>query len=78
METREAFLNLTKKLLQHKYRYYILCRPTITDYEYDMLESKWVMDGISLGENMENYKNWVEFDEQHPLAKDAVLELESL
>lgn len=29
-------------LLEHRYRYYILCMPIISDYEYDMLEREYL------------------------------------
>lgn len=29
-------------LLEHRYRYYVLCIPIISDYEYDMMEKEYL------------------------------------
>ena len=33
---KERIEQLVKELNQHNYDYYIACRPTISDYEFDM------------------------------------------
>jgi len=35
------FIKLGWELLEHKCRYYVLSRPTIQDYDYDMLEKEY-------------------------------------
>jgi NAD-dependent DNA ligase len=67
----ENFEKLTIELLKHKYAYYILCSPIISDYEFDMLERDWMNLGRKLGVDMDNYPHWVDFDEEHPLAGKA-------
>lgn len=32
--------DLELEVLEHRYRYYVLNEPSITDYEYDLLERK--------------------------------------
>lgn len=32
--------DLRLAVLRHRYRYYVLCDPTISDYEYDVLETR--------------------------------------
>lgn len=47
--------NLPKEIviecLKHRYRYYVLNKPIITDYEYDLLEKKAIL------EDDQNYLN---------------------
>lgn len=66
--TKQDFESLTIKLLQHKYEYYVLFDTVISDHEYDKLEREWEKMGIELGIDMDNYPNWIGFDENHPLA----------
>jgi NAD-dependent DNA ligase len=66
------FEELTIQLLKHKYNYYILDSPTISDYDYDILERKWDKLGRELEIDMDNYPNWIGFDYKHPLAKRAL------
>lgn len=69
---RKEFDKLTITLLQHKYRYYILCDTTIDDFEYDYLERKWRAMGVELGYNMDRYPNWIGWPPKHPLAAKAL------
>lgn len=71
----EEFEALTLDLLKHKFRYYQMNRPTISDYQYDMMESRWLKMGVQLGVDMDNYEFWVDFDERHPLSKQAEHEI---
>ena len=36
-EARERIAALSEELEQHNYNYYILAKPTISDYEFDMM-----------------------------------------
>lgn len=80
------FNEITLELLMHKYRYYVLDNPSVSDYTYDMIERDWTKLGEKLGINMEDYKNWVDFPVDHPLAdiakklvnKESVVGLDSV
>jgi hypothetical protein len=72
MSKQEQFNKLTILLLSHKYRYYIQNLPTISDYDYDMLELNWMKLGRDLGIDMDSYPFWVDFDFNHPLADKAI------
>lgn len=74
MNRTTKFNNLTKELLTHKYHYYMKDDPIISDYEYDKLEREWISLGKELGINMDDYPNWIGFDENHPLAKEVLEE----
>jgi hypothetical protein len=65
-------------LLVHKYLYYEMDRPVITDYEYDMMESKWFRMLEDAGINMDKYPFAVGFPHSHPLAEQAVVKAKSL
>lgn len=38
--TQEEYDELLNELLIHRYRYYVLANPVISDYNYDMMERK--------------------------------------
>lgn len=63
--------DLMFELLVHKYLYYEMDRPIITDYEYDMLEHKWIKMLEDAGINMDDYPFWIGFPEEHPMAAEA-------
>jgi hypothetical protein len=42
----EQHRSLVFELLCHRYRYYVLHNPTISDYQYDMLERPIVRDEV--------------------------------
>lgn len=44
----KKFEELGKELLKHKYMYYRKGEPSLTDYEYDMLEDKYIKMAKSL------------------------------
>ncbi len=71
----EEFNKLTIELLKHKFRYYKQDRPTISDYQYDVMEHRWLKMGRELGIDMDSYEHWVDFDEKHPLAEEALHEI---
>lgn len=60
--------DLMLELLTHKYLYYEMDRPVITDYEYDKMESKWFRLLEDAGINMDNYPFAVGFPHGHPQA----------
>ena len=39
-EKDQYYCDLCDELYKHRYRYYVLSTPIISDYEYDMLERK--------------------------------------
>lgn len=45
MNKAARFVELSWLILEHKYRYYMLSKPIIQDYEYDMLEKEY--DGLA-------------------------------
>lgn len=70
--------DLMFELLVHKYLYYEMDRPILSDYEYDMMESKWFRMLEDAGINMDNYPFSVGFPHGHPMAQDAVRRAKSL
>jgi NAD-dependent DNA ligase len=58
------FTALQKELLEHKYKYYVLNTPTISDYEYDMLERSSFEMAKSLGFSADRFDNPMS-DEAH-------------
>lgn len=74
MIKRKKYYNLETDLLFHKYRYYELNDPVITDYEYDMLEKEarnisTIMDSISSVHSMvgftKNHRLWNKVKEKY-------------
>lgn len=59
------FIFLQKDLLQHKYNYYILNSPTISDYEYDMLELESFKLAKNLGFNADKWEDPLPDEEHH-------------
>jgi hypothetical protein len=72
MTKKKKFEQMTLELLKHKYRYYVLCAPTIGDDQYAFMEKEWHKLGLSLGLDMDNYQHWIDFDRKHPLAQKAI------
>lgn len=74
------FEKLGKEILKHKYLYYIKCRPIISDYDYDMLERKYVLmaQDIAKEPNIHLIADWnekeagtiVDFPDTHPWAAE--------
>lgn len=71
-KVQKKFDRLELELLTHKYRYYILNAPTISDYDYDMKERDFFKTGEELGIDMELYPHWVDFDYNHPKAATVI------
>lgn len=57
MKETPEFIKLQQELLQHKYNYYILDSPTISDYDYDMLELESFKMAKSLGFNADRFED---------------------
>ncbi len=83
----EEFEALGKEVLKHKYLYYVKSEPTITDYEYDMLELKYTNIAKTLPKEpevhliadwseLEWYTNGavVDFPADHPWAEQIIEE----
>lgn len=65
---KERLNKLSWVLLEHKFRYYILCAPIIEDYEYDMLEKEYetLCDKLKTPNSV---SNMVDFDTSRPSCK---------
>lgn len=61
---------LCVELLAHKFRYYILDNPTISDTEYDIKEKEWLTLGAKVGRTR-TPPFWVGFDCNHPFVHQA-------
>ncbi len=61
---------LCVNLLAHKFRYYCLNAPTISDTEYDILEQQWMALGRKVGRTRVP-PFWIGFDLHHPFAEQA-------
>ncbi len=61
----ERFISLSWQILEHKYRYYILAKPVIGDYEYDMLEKEYEALADKLG-LPKSASDMVDFDMNRP------------
>lgn len=61
----EEFIELQKELLNHKYKYYITNNPTISDYEFDMLERSSFEMAKSLGFNADRFDDPMPDEEHH-------------
>jgi len=81
----KEFERLGKEILEHKYLYYIKANPTITDYDYDMLEVKYTKiakslekePGIHLINDWEHLEELnqacvIDFPAKHPWAKEIL------
>jgi NAD-dependent DNA ligase len=64
-----TFEELTMILLAHKYHYYELNKPRISDYDYDILEKQWERMGLA-EERIEEGEHTpcIGFDYNHPFA----------
>lgn len=51
-------------LMAHRYLYYILCKPVISDYQYDMLEKQVTQKYDSVTGKFINL-----YDDNHPVMK---------
>lgn len=83
------FLELQKELLMHKYLYYVKAKPSISDYDYDMLEDKSRKLAKKLGfrsdqwegptNEEKNHIHWmVGYDDKHPLVECIISRIEKL
>jgi hypothetical protein len=70
---QSLYHDATVKLLAAKYAYYIACKPYLSDASYDGLEKSWYIMGRALELLKEDETSpCVDFDERHPLAKEAI------
>lgn len=80
MTIQEEFDKVQLELIKHKYHYYILDAPLISDYEYDMLERQSYKLSRTLGFAMDFFEGpqageedhvhfMVDFDENNKYAK---------
>lgn len=65
IQESEEFINLQKELIKHKFLYYELGEPEISDYEYDMLERKSFDMAKSLGFKADKWGNPEENEKHH-------------
>ncbi len=72
---RQRFIDLGWKLLEHKYRYYILSKPIISDYDYDMLEKEYEQLAIQLNEPP-TVTDMVDFDTSRHSCKSVMYKLQ--
>lgn len=68
MTNHEKFILLGWTLLEHKCHYYIFSNPTISDYEYDLLEKEYESLADFLGLEP-SASNMVDFDMKRPSCK---------
>lgn len=74
MTDKERFVELSWQILEHKCRYYELSRPTIKDYEYDMLEKEYDALAAKLGLPA-SASDMVDFDMARPACKEVYKKL---
>jgi NAD-dependent DNA ligase len=65
MKETEKFIQLQKDLLKHKKLYYIDNTPTISDYEYDMLEQSSYNLARELGFRADKWEDPEENEKHH-------------
>lgn len=71
-EMSPKLTKLTVELLEHKYRYYILSQPILSDSEYDALEKKWETAMQTEGLDPDDGPHaLVDFPYTYPLSKQA-------
>lgn len=61
MDKKQRFIKLGWELLEHKCRYYVMNKPTISDYNYDMIEKEYDALAAELGEEP-TASDMVDFD----------------
>jgi hypothetical protein len=67
------FRYATVRLLSHKYAYYVLDNPYVSDTTYDSEEQGWYVMGIALGSiSRTDTSPCVGFDYNHPLANEGI------
>lgn len=73
-DKKQRFIQLSWIILEHKYRYYILDKPIIQDYDYDKLEKEYeaLADELKLEPSA---SNMVGFDLDRPSCQSVVKKL---
>lgn len=74
-EKVEHHIQVGKRLLQQRYRYYYLDNPVLNDFEYDVLERYYEALSAYLGLEPIN-KNLVGFDENEPNCIEAKIKVD--
>ena len=64
LETKE-FIALQKELLRHKFLYYEMSMPVITDFDYDMMERESFEMAQLLGFKADKYEGPEENEKHH-------------
>lgn len=76
MTDEEKYKEMAITLLAHKYRYYVLNQPTISDWDYDLMERDFFRLSFKLGKIEDSFggdaPNWVGFDTNHEFAEEAL------
>jgi len=70
----KRFIELSWQILEHKYRYYILIKPIIGDYQYDMLEKEYEALADKLG-LPKSASDMVDFDMNRPSCQSVAKKL---
>lgn len=71
---KQRFAELSWKILEHKYRYYILNSPVIQDFEYDMIEKEY--EALAMKLKLEpSASNMVDFDTKRPSCMQVMRKL---
>jgi hypothetical protein len=74
LDARSRFIKLGWQILEHKYRYYILSKPIVNDYQYDMIEKEYEKLAAELGEPP-TASDMVDFDKSRPACIAVALKL---
>lgn len=86
-DLNQAFEQIQKDLLKHKYLYYVKSSPVISDYDYDMMENESRKLAKQLGfradqwegpnDDEKDHVHWmVDFDPNHELSESVIKEIE--
>ncbi len=68
------FIKLGWEILEHKCKYYILNKPTVTDYEYDIIEKEYDALADKLGLD-KSASDMVDFDTKRPACQSVMRKL---
>lgn len=74
-DKKQRFVKLGWEILEHKCRYYMHSAPSISDYDYDMLEKEYEALGSELGLEP-SASDMVDFDENRPACQNVVKKIE--
>lgn len=57
---------LEERILEHRYRYYVLDHPVLTDFEYDWFEKFYITECIKVGAENILIHSGVGYSDSHP------------